>query len=144
MLNKVLLIGRLGKDPENKYTAGGMQIVNFTIATSKKNKDQEKTQWHNITAFGKTAENCAKFLQKGSQVAIDGEIDYQSWEKDGEKKYKTVIITNNIIFLSGKTDGKNENGYQKSIPETNSSIPENKTENINTDTENYNEDDLPF
>lgn len=108
-LNKVMLIGRLGQDPELK-DAKGIQIANFSIATSKSWKDdsgqkQEKTEWHNIVAFRKTAELAGKYLTKGRQCYIEGELQTRSWddEKTGTKKYKTEIIANNIQFLG---DGK--------------------------------------
>jgi len=105
-MNKVFLIGNVGKDPEQRATPTGDIVGNFTLATSRKWKDKntgqkrEVTAWHNITTWGKLAELCLKYLQKGSKCAIVGEIEYQSWEKDGQKHYKTVIRANEVEFLS--------------------------------------------
>jgi len=106
-MNKVIIIGRLGKDPELRYMPNGKAVAIFSIATSEKwtGKDgekQERTEWHNIVAFEKTAELCAGYLNKGSQAAVEGKIQTRSWEKDGEKKYKTEIVVNRVEFLGSK------------------------------------------
>jgi len=106
-MNKVILVGRLGKDPEMTTTNGGMQICKFSVATSEKVKGEEKTNWHNIVTFGKVAENCNAYLQKGRQVALEGKIDYQQYTaKDGSTKNKTEIITPVIHFLGVKSEMK--------------------------------------
>jgi single-strand DNA-binding protein len=102
MVNKVILIGRLGKDPEVRYTMDGGMICNFSVATDRGYGDKKKTDWHNIVTFKKTAEFCSTYLVKGAKVFIEGVIAYQEWEKDGEKKYKTEIIANNVQALSEK------------------------------------------
>jgi single-strand DNA-binding protein len=104
-VNKVILVGNLGRDPETRETAGGTKLTKFSVATSKKWKeegkpDSEKTQWHNITCFGKLADLTAQYLKKGSSVYIDGEINYSTTEKDGVKKYFTDIVANSVQFLS--------------------------------------------
>jgi single-strand DNA-binding protein len=109
MVNKAILLGRLGKDPEVRYTPGGEMITSFSIATDEswKNKDGEqvkKTEWHNITTFGKLAEICGKYLTKGKLVYIEGKIQTDSWEKDGVKKYATKIIANTMKMLGDKED----------------------------------------
>ena len=111
-LNKVILIGNLGKDPEVKYTQGGMAIASFSLATSSSQKDkdgnwQEKTEWHNIKAFGRTAEIAGEYLKKGKTVYIEGRIHYDSWDdKDtGQKKYMTQILASDIILLGGRQGG---------------------------------------
>ena len=129
-VNKVFLVGRLGKDPELRYANSGIAIVNFSLATSERIKKgenwEDKTEWHNIVIFGKQAENCEKFLQKGAQVFIEGKIQTSSWENtEGERKYKTEIIANNVRFL----DSKNNENLQKNKPENN---------------EEEGDDDLPF
>jgi single-strand DNA-binding protein len=106
-LNKVILMGRLGKNVETKVTPSGVTVANFSLATSEsvKQKDgsrQEKTDWHNVVVFGKVGENCSKFLSKGSAVYVEGRISYRMWEKDGRKFYATDIIANNIQFLDKK------------------------------------------
>lgn len=99
-VNKVTLIGAVGKDPEIRYTQAGMAIASFSLATSKKNKDKaDVTQWHNIVAFQKTAELIEQYVKKGSKLYIEGEIQYQEYEKDGEKRYATKIVINDMAFL---------------------------------------------
>jgi len=114
-VNKVILIGNLGKDPEVKYTQGGMAIASFSLATSSSQKDkdgnwQEKTEWHNIKAFGRTAEIAGEYLKKGKTVYIEGRIHYDSWDdKDtGQKKYMTQILANELTLLGG--GGQRESG----------------------------------
>jgi single-strand DNA-binding protein len=109
-VNKVILIGRLGKDPEGKHSSSGVTIVNFSIATSERFKDQSgewttKAEWHNIVCFGKTAENALNYLAKGSECYIEGKLQTSSWDdKEGNKKYKTEIVANTIQFLGGKKE----------------------------------------
>jgi len=98
-MNKVILIGRVGKDPEVKYMPDGNMVTNFSLAT---NAGKEKTDWHNITAYKKQAEIAGNYLKKGSHVSIVGKINYQEWEKDGVKKYKTEIIAYEIEMLGKK------------------------------------------
>jgi single-strand DNA-binding protein len=113
-VNKVILVGRLGRDPEIK-DAKGIAIANFSIATSKTWKDesgekQEKTEWHNIVAFKKTAELAGKFLTKGREIYVEGELQTRSWEdkETGVKKYRTEIIAQNIQFLGSKPEANGE------------------------------------
>lgn len=105
-VNSIFILGRLGQDPEYREFENGGGMATFSVATSKKwkNKDgesQEKTSWHNIKAFGKTGEICSKYLKKGSQVFIQGEIQYEQYEKDGETKYFTSIVPHSVQFLGG-------------------------------------------
>ena len=114
-VNKAILVGRLGKDPEIKYTPSGTAIANFTMATSENYKDkdgqkQERTEWHKIVAFGKLAEICGESLAKGKQVYIEGRIQTRSWDdKDGNKKYMTEIVAN-IMQMLGKPDATASSG----------------------------------
>jgi single-strand DNA-binding protein len=109
-VNKVILVGRLGKDPEVKYTQGGSAIAKFTLATNEVWKDQsgekqERTEWHNIVAWTKLAEICGQYLNKGSRVYIEGRIQTRSWEdKEGNKRYTTEIRADSMVMLSGKAD----------------------------------------
>jgi single-strand DNA-binding protein len=111
-VNKVILLGNLGKDPELKSTPGGMAITTFSLATSSSVKDkdgnwQERTEWHNLKAFQRTAEIAAQYLKKGNKVYIEGRLHTDSWDdKDtGQKKYKTEIIVNDLVLLSGPREG---------------------------------------
>ena len=106
-LNKVMLIGRLGRDPEMKYTQQGTAICNMTIATSESWTDkstgekQEKTEWHRCVSFGKQAEVLGKYLVKGSQVYIEGKLQTRQYEKDGQTHYATEIVVQDFTFLGG-------------------------------------------
>lgn len=102
-MNVVSLLGRVGRDPELKYSQSSMAICNCFMATSKKIKGEDKTQWHRLVAFGKTAELIEKYVSKGDQLAIEGEISYGSYEKDGNPVYTTDIIVNRIHFVGGKS-----------------------------------------
>lgn len=109
-VNKAILVGRLGKDPEVKYTQGGTPVAKFTLATSEVWKDQngekqERTEWHNIVAWTRLAEICGQYLTKGSRVYIEGRIQTRSWEdKEGKKHYITEIRADNLVMLSGKSE----------------------------------------
>jgi len=109
-VNKVILLGRLGKDPESSATGTGTAISNFTIATSETYKDkegvkQEKTEWHKIVVFGKLAEICNEYLHTGKQVYLEGKIQTRSWEdKEGNKRYTTEIVCFQMQMLGNRED----------------------------------------
>ena len=106
-VNKVILVGNLGKDPEVRYTQTGSAVANFSIATSEQwndrdGKKQERTEWHNIVVWGKQAEHCGQYLSKGRQVYIEGSIRTRSYDdKSGNKRYITEIVAQRIQFLGG-------------------------------------------
>ncbi len=116
-VNKVFLLGNCGKEPEIKETAGGMLIANLSLATSDRKKDaegnwQDAVEWHNLTAFKRTAEIIRDYVHKGSKLYIEGKLQTQSWEKDGVKHYRTVILVNDLGLLDGKPDANAAaNGY---------------------------------
>lgn len=108
-LNKVMLIGNLGKDPELRYTSGGVAVATFSLATNESWKDQdgnlqERTEWHNIVAWKKLAEICGEWLKKGKKVYIEGRIQTRSYDdkNTGAKKYITEIVAENMIMLDGR------------------------------------------
>lgn len=114
-VNKVILVGNLGKDPEVRYTPGGQAVANFTIATNenwtdKQGQKQERTEWHRIVVWGKTAENCGEYLSKGRQVYIEGRLQTREWtNKEGAKQYTTEVVANpvgGVVFLSGGDRGQ--------------------------------------
>lgn len=112
-LNKVMIIGRLGQDPEKKTTANGSSFVTISVATSESWKDQsgnkqEKTEWHKVIFWNKQAELVAQYLKKGSLVYIEGSIENQQYEKDGEKRYSTQIKGRNVTFLDSKGSGSTQ------------------------------------
>jgi single-strand DNA-binding protein len=110
-VNKVILVGNLGKDPETSYTPSGQSVTKFTMATSRSYKDKsgelkEETEWHNIVAWGRTGEICQQYLTKGNQAYVEGRIQSRTWEdKEGKKRYNTDIVADNIVLLGGRGDG---------------------------------------
>src|SRR6266568_1205745 len=110
-VNKVILVGRLGKDPEIRSTPSGTSVAKFSMATDdrytdKSGEKQERTEWHNIVAWGKLAEICGQYLRKGKLVYIEGSIRTDSWEdkESGQKKYRTEIVANTMKMLDRKGD----------------------------------------
>ncbi len=125
-LNKVMLIGNLGKDPELRYTASGVAVATFTIATNESWKDQdgnlqERTEWHNIVAWRKLAEICGEWLKKGKKIYIEGRIQTRSYDdkNTGAKKYITEIVADNMIMLDGGRGAQSE-----APPAAGGSLPE--------------------
>jgi single-strand DNA-binding protein len=110
-VNKVILIGNLGRDPELRYTQGGQAVANFTLATTERfpGKDgerQERTEWHRIVAWARTAELCAQYLSKGRSVYIEGRLQTREWEdKEGQKRRTTEIVAQTVQFLGGRDGG---------------------------------------
>lgn len=110
-LNKVMIVGRLGKDPEIRYTQSGTSVCTFSMATDLKWTDkagvkQEKTEWHRVKAWSKLADLAAQFLAKGRQAYVEGRLETREWtDKDGVKRYTTEIVADQIVFLDGKRDG---------------------------------------
>jgi single-strand DNA-binding protein len=116
-VNKVILIGNLGKDPEVKYTQSGMAVAHFSLATNDRVKDKDgnwgdRTEWHNIVLFERKAEVAAEYLKKGRTVYIEGSIRTNSWDdkETGQKKYRTEIIGTNMVLLGGPREGGAEGG----------------------------------
>lgn len=138
MINKAILLGRLGKDPDVRYMPNGNQVTSFSVATDEKWKDKQtgewvqKTEWHNITTFGKLAEICGQYLSKGKLVYVEGKIQTQQWtDKEGGKHSRTQIVAETMKMLDGKGDGRDT---------SNERIPADATVNQNTNQE----DDVPF
>ncbi len=110
-LNRAMIIGRLGRDPEIRYTPDGKAVASFSLATSDKWRDKqtgelrERTEWHRIVAFGRLGEICGEYLSKGRQVFIEGRLRTRSWEKDGITRYTTEIEATNMQMLGGRGDG---------------------------------------
>lgn len=123
-LNKAILIGNLGKDPELSYTTGGVAVAKFSIATNERWKDdagnlQEKTEWHNIVAWRKLAEVCGQYLKKGSKVYIEGRIQTRSWDdkNTGAKRYMTEIVVDDLIMLDGRSESSMGGGEPRPAAE---------------------------
>jgi single-strand DNA-binding protein len=119
MINKAILVGRLGKDPEVRYTPDGMMITNFTMATDEQRKDKsgervQKTEWHRIVTFGKLAEICGKYLVKGKLVYLEGRIQTRAWDdKEGVKRYTTEIVASNMQMLDSKGQKSPDAGIEE-------------------------------
>ena len=107
-INKVILIGNLGRDPETRYAQGGGPVTSFSVATSENWRDkasgemQERTEWHNVVCFGRLAEIAGEYLRKGSKVFIEGSLRTSSWEQEGQKRYKTEIMARDLQMLDGR------------------------------------------
>jgi len=107
-VNKVILVGNLGRDPELRYIPSGQPVANFTLATNERWRDkdgnnQERTEWHRVVVWGKSAENCAQYLQKGRSVYVEGRLQTRDWEdKDGNKRSTTEVVAQVVQFLGGR------------------------------------------
>ncbi len=136
-VNKVILIGNLGTDPEVRYTPSGSAVANFNIATNeswkdKNGQDQERTEWHKIVVWGKQAENCGEYLKKGRPVYVEGRLQTREWnDKEGNKRYTTEVVATTVQFL-GTAPGGAERG--KTYTEAKSPPPPST----------MTEDDIPF
>lgn len=108
-VNKVILVGNLGQDPESKTTGGGTAVASLSLATSERRKSgdkwEEATEWHKVVSFGKVAENAARFLKKGSKVYVEGKLRTRKWQdKNGQDRYTTEVVADTIQFLDRKSD----------------------------------------
>jgi single-strand DNA-binding protein len=158
-MQKLILIGHLGKDPETRYTGSGSAVVSFSVATSERWKDrqsgeqQERTTWHNIEAWGRTAEVCQEYLHKGDLVYIEGKIRNEEWEKDGQKKYMTKVRVDTVQFLNtkgGESAGGGQQQYRNDGPsqqqgqqQQSQNAPANAPAGGPPDDDNF-DDDIPF
>jgi single-strand DNA-binding protein len=147
-VNKVILLGNVGKDPEIKATASGTVVATFSIATSERFKDktgnwQDRTEWHNLVAYQRTAEIIRDYVKKGNKLYVEGRLQTSSWDDKttGQKKYKTEIIVNDLSLLSGRGEGDGSSGYSKS--NTASFDQRSPAEDYSQSTE-ITDDDIPF
>lgn len=120
-VNKVLLLGNVGKDPEIRSTSGGMVIASFSLATADRQKDAQgnwvdKTEWHNLVCFQRTAEVVRDYVKKGTQLFIEGKMQTRSWDdkESGQKRYKTEILVNELTMLGGKSGSESSGSNSKS------------------------------
>lgn len=144
-VNKVILIGRLGNNPDIRYTPGGSAVANFSVATNESYNDksgqkQEKTEWHRVVVWGKLAQLCGEYLQKGRQVYLEGKLQTRQWQdKDNQTKYTTEIIAQSVQFLgagaaTGAGAGAAANGNDGA----------NNFANVNMEQPSFTEEDIPF
>jgi single-strand DNA-binding protein len=129
-VNKVTLLGNVGKDPEIRSTAGGTMVANLTLATSDRQKDaqgnwQDRTEWHNLVAFTRTAEIVRDYVKKGSKLYIEGKIQTRSWDdkESGQKRYRTEVLVNELVLLTGREEGAGggQGGYTRASSSSGSS-----------------------
>ncbi len=152
-VNKVILLGRLGQDPELKYTPSGSAVCNFSVATSenwmdKAGQKQERTEWHRIVVWGKLAELCNQYLSKGRQVFLEGKVQTRSWDdKEGTKRYTTEIMASTVQFIGGAANTSNNastnNQYNQDSKDNSAASQEPVYNNIATDA-SFAADDIPF
>jgi single-strand DNA-binding protein len=144
-INKVILIGNLGRDPETRYSQGGSAVTSFSVATTESWRDrqsgeqQERTEWHNVVCFARLAEIAGEYLKKGSKVYIEGSLRTSSWEQDGQKRYRTEIMARDMQMLDGRGGmGGPPTGFEQSEGGR-------RTENAPTlsDADDF-DDDIPF
>lgn len=156
-LNRASVLGRLGNDPELKYLPNGTAVCHMSIATSEKWTDkqgqsQEKTEWHRVVFFGPQAENCTKFLSKGSLVLVEGKITTRSWESDKFKDttgknvtmYATEIVGNYIQFLSPKKEGSSQPPHQGQNTQQGSTNSRSNSTFMESSDSAFTSDDIPF
>lgn len=146
-VNKAIIVGTLGRDPEVKYTAGGSAVANISVATNESWKDKntgenvERTEWHRIVLFGKLAEIAQQYLKKGSQAYFEGKIQTRKWQdQSGQDRYTTEIVANEMQMMGGRTEGSAGNYAQQ--PQS-SNAPR-KSSSMDAPPVDDNFDDIPF
>ena len=143
MVNKVILVGNLGQDPELRYTPSGQPVCSMRIATRERwtgrdGQQAERTEWHTVVVWGKQAESCARYLSKGRQVYVEGRLQTRSWEgKDGVKRYRTEVVANQVVFLQG--------GPRSEAPSPEPTPPAGEFDAaLPAPTDDFGDDDIPF
>ncbi|MGA7617261.1 MAG: single-stranded DNA-binding protein [Thermoanaerobaculia bacterium] len=149
MINKVILVGRLGKDPEVRSTPSGTTVAKFSLATDERFTDksgekQERTEWHNIVAWGKLGEICGQYLRKGKLVYIEGSIRTDSWDdkESGQKKYRTEIVASVMKMLDRKGDDNGGGSYEPRRSSSSSTSSTNSSSSTNSTVED--DEEVPF
>jgi single-strand DNA-binding protein len=153
-VNKVFLLGNVGKDPEIRTTPGGMTVATFSLATAERAKDPQgnwtdKTEWHNLVAFQRTAEIVRDYVKKGTQVFIEGKIQTRSWDdkESGQKKYRTEILVNELSLLgggAGRSEGSSSSssgGYSSSRSSSSGAVPASSNDYAD---QGITDEDIPF
>ncbi|HAY37029.1 MAG: single-stranded DNA-binding protein [Rhodothermales bacterium] len=152
-VNKVILVGNLGKDPELRYTGSGTAVCNFSLATNESYKNAEgemveKTEWHNLVVWSRLAEICNEYLKKGSQAYFEGSLQTRSYDdRDGNKKYTTEIKVREMMMLSGRSGGGGGESYSDSPRPQQAQAAPAAAKASNSGSDNYTfepDDDLPF
>jgi single-strand DNA-binding protein len=152
-VNKVILVGNLGKDPEVKYTPSGTPVAKFSLATNERFKDksgewQDRTEWHNIVAWQRLAEIVGEYVKKGSKLYIEGRLQTSSWEdkQSGEKKYRTEVIAQDLVLLGGRGEGGDSEGRSRGAAAHASSFDQRNSqpEEVAQVDPGITDDDIPF
>jgi len=151
-VNKVILVGRLGRDPETRYTSGGQAVANFSVATDETYKDkagdrQKRTEWHKIVVWGKQAEIAQQYLKKGSLVFIEGRIQSREWQdKEGQKRTSFEVVASNFRMLGGRGDGggSGSGGGGSRTEEHDQSAPADDFGGSTTSGPEISDEDIPF
>ena len=150
-VNKVILIGNLGKDPELKYTPSGTAVTKFSLATADRYKDkagewQERTEWHNIVCWQRTAEIAAEYLKKGGKVFIEGRLRTDSWDdkETGQKKYRTEIVCNDLVLLGGRGESTSDHEGESTPRAKASSESQGRGGTDSMPPTEITDDDIPF
>jgi len=146
-LNKVMLTGRLGKDVELRVTPNGSSVASFSVASSRNIKEgdswKEQTEWFNVVAWEKLAETCANYLHKGSRVYIEGRLQTRKYQKDGQERYFTEVIANDLIMLDGKKQDSSGDNWDSDVPAP--AAPSRSSRGRNTNFEDEADvEDIPF
>lgn len=148
-VNKAILVGNLGRDPELRFTNQQLPVCSFSVATTEKRKDAtgkyvDQTEWHNIVTFGKVAENCGKYLKKGSQVYVEGRIQTRKWQdKEGKDRYTTEILANSVQFIGTRANVTSSDSSKSD--EVFSGLESTQTgESSGADEVSFDDDDIPF
>ena len=147
-INKVILIGNLGRDPETRYSQGGSAVTNFSVATTESWRDrnsgeqQERTEWHNVVCFARLAEIAGEYLHKGSKVYIEGSLRTSSWEQDGQKRYRTEVMARDMQMLDSRGGGA-PSGFESSQPAASGGPPAGNNAPTLSDSNDF-DDDIPF
>jgi single-strand DNA-binding protein len=148
-INKAILVGNVGKDPEIKFLPSGSAVANFGLATSERFKDksgefQERTEWHNIVAYQRTAEIIRDYVKKGSKLYIEGRIQTRSWDdQSGKKQYRTEIVVNDLVLLSGRGESGESGGYSRGGSNSYDQRQPAQADDLVQSTE-ITDDDIPF
>ncbi len=151
-INKVILIGNLGRDPETRYSQAGNAVTKFSVATSESWRDrqsgeqQERTEWHNVVCFARLAEIASQYLRKGSKVYIEGSLRTDSWEQDGQKRYRTEIVAREMQMLDsrGGGDGAPSSDFEQRGAPAPAPVENRPPANAPTVSDDDFDDDIPF
>ena len=150
-VNKVILIGNLGNDPDVRYTASGAAVANISLATAESWRDkesgeqQERTEWHRVVFFGRLAEIVAEYLKKGSQIYVEGRLQTRKWQdKEGKDRYSTEIVANEMQMLGSRSGGSSNQSYDQSPPDDDTSSGNKPQKAAAKPKDDEFDDDIPF